>query len=143
MHEDTIRLLKEINEGTKYATNSIEQVMEFVKDEKMKGMISDYNLIHIEIGERCHELLNQDGKEEREPKISAKTFSWITTEIKLLINDDEEKVADILVDGCHMGVKSVSQNINHSKEASTESVALARRLVETELMFMKDLLGYL
>ena len=43
MNEDSIRLLKEVNSGCKNATDSFGQVMEFVRDEKLKNLIDEYN----------------------------------------------------------------------------------------------------
>lgn len=142
MNDDTIMLLKECNAGCKYATNSIEQVMEFVSDDRFMAMIKEYNDKHIKIGDECHVMLNEIQKDEKEPKTLAKTFSWISTEVKLMMNDDSSKIADILLDGCHMGIKTICKNINHYTNASADSIAQAKRLVEVEQAFMIKLLDY-
>ena len=36
MNEDSIRLLREVNAGCKNATNSFDQVIEFVKEQDLK-----------------------------------------------------------------------------------------------------------
>jgi len=48
-----------------------------------------------------------------------------------------------MIDGCNMGIKSVSEYINKYKTASKESVDLAKKLVKAEQEFMNELLGYL
>lgn len=143
MNEDTINLLKECNSGCKSGTNSMEQVLPYIKDEKLKSIIHEYNDKHIKIGDECHQLLNEYHKEEKDPKVSAKVFSWISTEMKLMMNDNTHEIADIMIDGCNMGIKSVSEYINKYKTATKESVDLAKKLVKTEQEFMNELLGYL
>lgn len=143
MNEDTIRLLKECNSGCKMATNSMEQVLSHVTDDKLKSIIIGYNDRHIKIGDECHQMLNETLEEEQDPGAMAKVFSWISTEMKLTINDGSHKVADLLIDGCNMGVKSVSEYINKYHSASKESINLAKRLVSLEQEFMNDLLEYL
>ena len=107
MNEDTISLLKECNSGCKMATSSIEQVMPNVLDEKLRELLHCYNREHIAIGDACHELLNENGKAEKDPHPMAKAFSWISAEMKLMINDNPNHVAKLLMDGCNMGIQSV------------------------------------
>jgi len=143
MNEDTINLLKECNAGCKSATNSMEQVKPYIKNDTFKNMIDDYNAKHISIGDKCHQLLNESNEEEKDPSSMAKAFSWLTTEMKLMANDDTKKIAEVMYDGCQMGIKSVSQYINQYKTASDESKILSNSLVHIEQDFMKDLLEYL
>lgn len=143
MNEDTINLLKECNAGGKSGTNSMEQVKPYIENEKLKSIIDKYNDKHIKIGEECHKMLNEFHEEEKDPQVSAKTFSWISTKIKLMKNDDTHEIADIMIDGCNMGIKSVSEYINKYKNASKDSMDLAKKLVKTEQEFMNELLRFL
>ncbi|WP_058484928.1 DUF2383 domain-containing protein [Defluviitalea phaphyphila] len=143
MNEDTIKLLRECNAGCKSATNSMEQVISHIKDKGLKSLINKYNDKHIKIGDKCHEMLNECGEEEKDPKSMVNTFSWLTTEMKLMLKNDDDKIAELMIDGCNMGIKSVSRYLNQYKNASKESIELAHRLVKIEQEFMNDLLIYL
>jgi len=143
MNEDTINLLRECNSGCKSATNSMEQVLPNVKDERLKAIINDYNDKHIKLGDQCHNQLNQYNEGEKDPKVTAKAFSWITTELKLMLNDGDNKIAEIMYDGCSMGIKSLSRYINKYKAASIESIGLAKQLIKIEQEFMNDLMQFL
>ena len=143
MNEDTINLLKECNAGCKSATNSMEQVKPYIENENLKAIIDKYNDKHIKIGDECHQMLNKYHEEEKDPQAIAKAFSWISTEMKLMIKGNSNKVADIMIDGCNMGIKSVSKYINEFKNASNESINLAKSIVKIEQEFMNELLAYL
>ncbi len=143
MNEDTIKLLKECNAGCKTATNSMEQVQPYLKNERLKAIIDRYNEQHIKLGEECHHQLNKYNEEEKDPGRIQKVFSSISTEVKLIVNDDTHKIAELMVDGCHMGIKSLSEYRNKYKLASTESVDIARRLIKIEQDFMNELLEFL
>lgn len=143
MNEDTINLLKECNAGCKSATNSMEQVKPYIENENLKSIIDNYNNKHIKIGDECHQMLNKYHEEEKDPQAIAKAFSWISTEMKLMIKGNSNKVADIMIDGCNMGIKSVSKYINEYKNASNESINLAKSIVKIEQEFMNELLAYL
>lgn len=143
MKEDTVFLLRECNAGCKSATNSMEQVQPFIANDKLKSVIDAYNDKHIKIGDECHQMLNEYNEGEKDPPAMAKAYSWISTEVKLMMNDDTRKIADIMIDGCNMGIKSVSKYLNKYKAASEKSVSLAKELVRTEQNFMSVLLEYL
>ena len=143
MNDDTINLLKECNAGCKSATNSMEQVQQYINNENLKTLINEYNDKHIKLGDECHQMLNEIDEEEKDPNPMAKAFSWISTELKLMMNDNSHNIADLMIDGCNMGIKSVSEYINKYKTASSESMDLAKRLVKIEQEFMNKLLMYL
>jgi len=143
MNEDTINLLNECNAGCKSGTNSMEQVQYYIENEKLKSIIDEYNDKHIKIGDECHQMLNLYHEEEKDPQVSAKAFSWISTKMKLVMNNDTHEIADIMIDGCNMGIKSVSEYKKKYKTASKESVDLAKKLIKTEQEFMNELLRYL
>ena len=142
MDAQTIHLLEECNAGCKSATDSMEQVMKYVEQEKLKELIEKYNEKHVKIGDKCHELLNQFDADEKDPSILAKTFSFLSTEAKLMINDDSHKIAELMMDGCNMGIKSISEAINKYPEASKESIALAEKLVKEEQDFLNELRAF-
>ena len=73
----------------------------------------------------------------------AQAFSWITTEMKLMIKDDNTQIAKILMDGCNMGIKSLSEQINKYPEASRESRAAAEKIVKCEEKLMGELKKFL
>ena len=141
MKTDTICLLKECNSGCKSATNSMEQVLPFVKEHtELRELIERYNKQHIDIGDECHALLNEVQEDEKDPHPAAKVFSWFSTEMKLMVNDSATHVASLMVDGCHMGIKSLSGYLNQYTEASEESRKLTRKLIDLEKEFMDELL---
>lgn len=141
--EDTIKLLRECNAGCKSATNSMEQVQPSIKNESLRQLIDKYNEAHIQIGDKCHHILNEYGEEEKDPKTMAKAFSWLSTEVKLMKDDSAHEIADLMIDGCNMGIKSVSRYLNQYTNASDESIHLAKDIVKIEQEFMNGLLEYL
>lgn len=143
MNNDTINLLKECNAGCKSATNSMEQVMGYVKNEKLKALIDKYNDSHIKLGDECHNMLNELGEQEKDPQKIPAMMAKVGTDMKLMMENTTHKVADLLIDGCNMGIKSLCGYINQYSTADEASTKLARRLVKIEQDFMNDLLEYL
>lgn len=143
MNQDTINLLKECNAGCKTATNSMEQVLPYITNSGLKEIIYKYNDKHIHLGDECHELLNQCCQDEKDPSMMAKAFSWMSTEMKLMVDDSPQKIAGIMIDGCHMGIKSVAKYLNEYSQADQQVKNLANRLITIEQDFVNDLLRYM
>ncbi len=143
MNEDTINLLKECNSGCKMATNSMEQMNPYIDNDAFKTMVNNYNKKHIDLGDKCHELLNSEGENEKDPQSMQKIFSWMKTEVQLRMKEDDEKIAEMLADGCHMGIKSLSKYLKQYKEATPDSINLTMQLIKEEQEFYQELLHYL
>lgn len=143
MNEDSISLLKECNSGCKSATNSMEQVMEYVKDDGLKKLIENCNKKHINLGDECHDMLNKAGRDEEDPEKFSSKMAELGTEFKLMLNDDSYRIAELMVDGCNMGIKSISKAINKYHKADADVKNISYELISIEQDFMNDLLAYL
>ena len=60
-----------------------------------------------------------------------------------MFKDDNNQIAKIMMNGCNMGIQSISEDINKYSNASSESVSLAKKLVKAEENFMRDLERFL
>ena len=143
MSEGTIHLLKKCSAECKMATSSIEQILPYIHDQDLRNLIYQYDKTYYEIGNECYRLLTKDKRAEKDPGMLMKAMSWISTEMKLMIQDNNHNIASVVIDGCNMGIKSVSEAINKHKAASEESLNAAKRLIEAEQNFVNDLLVYL
>lgn len=140
---DTISLLRECNAGCKSATNSMEQISSYVKDENLRALLDDYNRRHVELGDKCHTLLDEAGHEEKDPRPLASAMSRMGIGIQLTLGDSTARIAGMLEDGCNMGVKSLAKYKNKYAAASPEAKHITQNLIDLELDMARDLLAYL
>ena len=143
MNNDTINLLKECNSGCKSAVNGIDQVLPYIRDEKLRSTVTNEKKIHQEIGDRCHQILNSYGADERDPHPAAKVFSWVGTEVKLAVNSSTQEIAGIMADGCNMGIKSINKALNEYSGADAGAKRVAKRLIDMEKKLASDMSVYL
>ena len=143
MNEHTTHLLQECNSGAKMAINSTEQILKYVKSDRLKKHIEESKEAHQKLLAETQKLLAESGEDGKEPGMIASAFSWATTELKLAFENEDKKVAEIMMDGCNMGVQSLSKYMNEYTEASKESVDLCRRLIKEEEHFAKVLKEFL
>ncbi len=61
----------------------------------------------------------------------------------MLADRSDETIADLMTDGCNMGVKSLSRYLNQYKSADEKTKDIAERLVKLELDLTNDIRKYL
>ena len=96
MDEQTKKLLKECSSGCKMAINSLNQVRDFVKDEKLHQLLDQYDKKHKELEEEIGSALEKSGEKEMDPNPAAAMFSRLTTDVKLMLHDDSSQIAKLL-----------------------------------------------
>lgn len=143
MNEDTLNLLKECSQGAKMALGSIEHVMEATNNKEMYNLLEDYKKAHEEIDTKLEQLLAKYDEKSKEPNKISQLFANITTNIKMSIRNSEHETAKLLIDGCNMGIQSISEYINKYGNASKESIETAEKLVALEQQFMDDFRKFL
>lgn len=140
---DTINLLQECNAGIKMGVSSIDEVLPKVKSEKMRAALENCRKEHGKLGDDTHALLNEYGDSGKRLNPMARTMSWMKTNVKLSLDEKDETVADLITDGCNMGVKSLSRYLNEYKAADERSKDIAKRLIGLEQTLADDMRGFL
>ncbi len=142
-NKDTIHLLKECDAGSKMAVTSLDEVMESVQDEKLKELLKKSKDHHEKLGNEIHSMLIQYHSEEKDPNPMAKSMSWLKTNMKMSMDKSDATVADLLTDGCNMGIKSLYKYMNQYPNAEAKVKNLCNNLIDIERELRKDLRGYL
>ena len=142
-HADTIKLLRECDAGTKMAVNSIDEILEKVDDEKLKRLLQESKEHHKQLELDIHKQLDTYKAEEKEPNPMARGMSWMKTNMKLGMNDSDATIADLLTDGCDMGIKSLYKYMNQYDDADKTAKEICEKLIAIEEKLEKDLRKYL
>ncbi len=129
---DTIKLLRECNAGVKMGVTSIDEVLHAVKSEKLKKLLLDSKQEHEKLGGETSQILVDYSDEGKEPNPIAKGMSWMKVNMKLGVDSSDETVADLMTDGCDMGVKSLSRYLNKYTAAEEKVKNLTKKLIKEE-----------
>jgi len=143
IEQDTIKLLRECDAGIKMGISSIDDVLGHVHSKDMKQLLSHckegHETLQREIGNQLADY-QDDGKN---PNPIAKGMSWMKTNLKLGLEDSDHVVAELMTDGCDMGVKSLSRYLNQYKAADEKSKNSAKELIRLEAQLAIDLRPFL
>lgn len=143
VEQDTLRLLRECDQGVRMGIDSLNDVMESVQNTQMRSLLSDCKTAHEGLKERIHTELAQCRDPGKAPNPMAKGMSWLKTNWKLAVEPTDQTVADLITEGCDMGVRSLSRYLNQYKAADENSKAIAKELIQSEAQLSVSLRGYL
>lgn len=143
IQQDTIKLLRECDAGIKMGVASIEDVEKDVKNQTFAKLLTDCKHAHQKLDVELQELLDCYKDDGKEPNPIAKGMSWIKTKIELAVNDSDKTIADLMTDGCNMGVKSLARYLNKYEAADEKSKNIAKRLIQLEQDLAHDIRCYL
>ncbi len=132
IEQDTIRLLRECDAGIKMGVSAIDEVLEYVKSERLGKYLSDSRDEHDRLDSKLQKLLDKYKDDGKEPNPIAKGMSWMKTNMKLSMKEADSTVADLITDGCNMGVKSLSKYLNEYAAADEESKDICKKLIKLE-----------
>ncbi len=142
-NKDTIDLLKECDSGTKMAVSSIDEVLEEIRDSNLRQKLSESKEHHTKLGDELHALLLKYNSEEQDPAPLAKGMSWLKTNMKMGMEHSDATAADLITDGCNMGIKSLYKYLNKYSAANQVSKDICKRLISIEDALCKDMRVYL
>ena len=143
IEQDTIKLLRECDAGVKMGVTSIDDVLEYVASERFKELLSECKSEHEKLEEEIEKLLDKYNDDGKEPAAIAKGMSWMKTNMKLLMDASDNTIADLMTDGCNMGVKSLNKYLNQYEGADEVSKDICKRLINLEEKLAVDIRCYL
>ncbi|MBO5913022.1 MAG: hypothetical protein J6Q76_06090 [Clostridia bacterium] len=143
IEQDTVKLLRECDAGVTMGIDSIDQVRDHVKSQKLKDYLVECRREHDKLNSEIQSLLDQYGDDGKSPNPVAKGMSWIKTNVKLGLDDSDSTVADLMTDGCNMGVKSLNRYLNEYKAADEQSKDITKRLINLEEQLAVEIRSYL
>ncbi len=143
IESDTIKLLRECDAGVRMGTSSISDVQPHVRSEKLKKLLDTCKDEHDKLNTEIRQLLSKYEDEGKAPNPVAKSMSWMKTTVKLGVDDTDATVADLMTDGCNMGVKSLNRYLNEYEAADEVSKDICKRLINLEEKLAIDIRGFL
>ena len=143
IEQDTIKLLRECDAGIKMGVTSIDDVVEYVSDKELRDKLSTCKDEHLKLKEEIQILLDKYHDDGKDPNPMAKSMSWMKTNVKLIVDESDATIADLMTDGCNMGVKSLNKYLNQYESAEESAKDITKKIIKIEEDFEKELKKYL
>jgi len=143
VEQNTIKLLRECDAGIKMGISSIDEVLEYVSDRQLKNILIDSKGENEKLQNDLVKVLADYGDDGKEPNPVAKGMSWLKTNVKLKADGSDSMIAELMIDGCNMGIKSLCRYMNQYQAADRRSKDIAMRLVRAEDKLTDDMRRFL
>ncbi|MBO5572139.1 MAG: hypothetical protein J5926_05445 [Ruminococcus sp.] len=143
VEQDTVKLLRECDAGIKMGISSIDEVLEYVSDRQLKDILIDSKGENEKLQNDLVKVLADYGDDGKEPNPVAKGMSWLKTNVKLKADGSDSMIAELMIDGCNMGIKSLCRYMNQYQAADERSKDIAMRLVRAEDKLTDDMRRFL
>ena len=143
IEQDTIKLLRECDAGVKMGVSSIDDVLKYVYSPDLKNFLVDSKQKHNELDSEIQQELDRFKDEGKEPNPIAISMSWLKTNMKLIVNESDGTIADLITDGCNMGVKSLNMYLNKYEAADEKSKEITKKLIDLEEKLAIDIRRFL
>lgn len=143
IEQDTIKLLRECDAGVKMGVSSIDDVLDSVQADRLKNRLTSCKAEHRKLEKEIRSELDRFHDDGKDPNPMAKDMSWIKTNMKLGMDESDATIADLMTDGCNMGVKSLNKYLNQYEAADEVSKDIAKRLINLEEELAVDIRSFL
>ncbi len=143
IEQDTVKLLRECDAGIKMGIASIDDVLDHVKSKDFHKKLIECKKEHEQLQNEIQQLLDRYHDDGKDPNPIAKGMSWMKTNVKLEMEDSDATIADLMTDGCNMGVKSLNRYLNQYKAADEVSKDITKRLIHLEEQLAIDIRQFL
>ena len=143
IEQDTVKLLRECDAGIKMGIKSINDVLDRVTDKTYYQELKECRQEHEELQGEIQQLLGKYQDEGKKPNPIATGMSWVKTNVKLGMDESDSTIADLMTDGCNMGVKSLNRYLNQYKAADEVSKDITKRLIHLEQKLTEQSREYL
>ena len=143
IEQDTVRLLRECDAGVKMGVESIEEVVDRVESKAFRQVLTESRQQHDRLDREIQQQLDRYQDEGKNPNPMAQGMSWIKTNAMLMMKPSDQTIADLMTDGCNMGVKSLHKYLNEYKAADDTSKDIAKKLINLAQKLAVDIRSYL
>ena len=143
MDHDTKALLLECGAGVQMAVGAIDDVLGQTRDKKPSRRFFLPARRTRRLGSRQRRFLDAEHIPEKGANAMARGMSWLKTSTKLAVSPADETDADLITDGCNMGVKSLIRYRNRYPNASETARQIAGQLIDSEQTRCKSMQAYL
>ena len=128
MDSQTQKLLGAVVKNTQMCQTTLNKLIGITKDAELKKKIHEQLATHEDISNRARAMLAADGCEVKPESAMAKMSAQMGIAMKTMRDASSRNLAQMMIEGNHMGVTDLTMAIKEAENANPGAVALAQRL---------------
>ena len=126
-------VLDELNKGCAMGMDAIKNILDKVEDKKFKDVLENEFDKYKEIHHRIETKYEEYSKEEpTETSAMNKVMTSMMTEMKLMTDHSDSKIAELLMQGTNMGIIEGKKLLNHKEKLDKEVESILKDFIEMQ-----------
>jgi len=125
--------LDELNKGCAMGMDAIKDILEKVEDKEFKKVLEDehdkYKVIHQKIEDKYSDFSNE---EPTTTSAMNKVMTAWMTDMKLMTDHSDSKIAELLLQGTNMGIIEGKKLLNHKENLDKEVEEILKEYIEMQ-----------
>lgn len=145
MTENDLNVLDEVNKGATMGMDAIEFVEKKVGDENFRSVLNSEYAKYQEISDRANKLYNKfpTEKEPHETSAMNKIMTWWGVQMKVMSDQSNSNISELLLNGTNMGVIEGRRLINQNPHVDEEIHTLLCDFVKMQEQSYEELKNFL
>lgn len=143
LDEKTIHLLDEIAKNTAMGKAAVEHLLQISEDAALCHHLQKQLALYDDLGKRAAAMLAVEGAIPKEQGVFTKASAQMGITMQTIVDQSPRKLAEMLIEGSHMGATEITEAIRDNQGANAGAVALAERLQEAESLYAEELTSFL
>ena len=126
-------VLDELNKGCAMGMDAIDNIIDKVEDNKFKKVLDNEYDKYKEIHQRIEDKYPDYSDEEpTETSIMNKAMTSMMTDMKLMTDHSDSKIAELLLQGTNMGIIEGKKLLNHKDELDKEVESILKDFIDMQ-----------
>jgi len=125
--------LDELNKGCAMGMDAIDNILDKVENKDFKKVLEDeydkYKVIHQRIEDKYTDYSDE---EPTETNAMNKAMTSMMTEMKLMTDHSDSKIAELLLQGTNMGIIEGKKLLNHKEHLDKEVESILKDFVDMQ-----------
>ena len=140
---EEIRILNKLYQCAEMGVVGINTVIDSASKEEFRNILNTQKKEYDKICEEIVEVLKKYGCEEKKIGTMTKMSSEMMSEMKLKLDDSDEKIAKMMMEGNNKGIIEVTKIKNEYQGNDEELIRLMERFLDTEQHNLDEVKTYL
>lgn len=138
-----MKLFREIVRNTAMGAQSVDNIIGFVENEKLKNVLLKQKEVMEEFYKKAASELTEQELEDAKTNPMQRVMLKAGVKMNVGLNNSSSHIASMMIDGYNMGIESVQKCINELKKDGVDVPQLAGDLMKVYDKDIKELREYL
>lgn len=143
MENKTIQLLTDIAKNAEMGKSSVEELLGIAEDASLRHHLKKQQATYDDLLRRANAMLAVEGAMPKEQSPLVKGWASMGIQMQTLADKSAQNIAEMLIEGNHVGATDMTKAINAAPGANEGAVALAQRLHDAEEQYAQELETFL